>query len=294
MHDYKAMSVFVRVVEQGSMQAAAEKLAMTPSAVTQAIQKLEQQLEMKLLNRTTRKLSPTEAGKLFYQHAAQMQQSAENALKSIELLRSKPIGELNVACVTGLMDSLLINTFKSMLQANPDVYLNLHFADEVLDLVEQRIDIALRAGENTLKDNMIARHIYDFEWSIVAHRDYLAEHGTPSSLDELAALDWIRFSRERYSSFTLNNQQQHSEIFPNYRISCNTLYASRKLTLNGLGISIQPDLDVQPAIATGELVQLFPEWKLPTVPLYLVTLQRTQSEKVRLACEMITTYFANL
>ena len=78
MNDFKAMSVFVTVIERGSMQAAAEKLAMTPSAITQSIQKLEQQLKIKLLNRTTRKISLTEAGEVFYQHASQMQKSAEN------------------------------------------------------------------------------------------------------------------------------------------------------------------------------------------------------------------------
>ena len=70
MNDFKAMSVFVTVIERGSMHAAAEKLAMTPSAITQSIQKLEQQLKIKLLNRTTRKISLTEAGEVFYQHAS--------------------------------------------------------------------------------------------------------------------------------------------------------------------------------------------------------------------------------
>lgn len=294
MYDYKAMSVFVCVVEQGSMQAAAEQLAMTPSAVTQSIQKLETHLQIKLLNRTTRKLSLTEAGEIFYQNAKQMQQSAENAVKSVELLRSQPIGQLNIACATGLMDSLLINAFKSVLDCHPDFHLNLIFEDKVIDLLENRIDIALRAGPGVLSDNMIARHLYTFELSMVAHRDYLQEKGMPNSFEELAKLDWIGFSNVRFSSITLNNQQQEIVISPAYRIHCNSLYASRCLTMKGLGISIQPDADVKQALASGELVQIFPEWKLPSVPLYLVTLQRIQSEKVRIACELITDYFKQL
>lgn len=81
MYDFKSMLVFVMVVEQGSMQAAAEKLQMTPSAVTQALQKLEQQLQIKLLNRTTRKLSLTEAGEVFYQHVRQMQKKCRKCGK---------------------------------------------------------------------------------------------------------------------------------------------------------------------------------------------------------------------
>ncbi|AUI66307.1 MULTISPECIES: LysR family transcriptional regulator [Glaesserella] len=294
MYDYRAMSVFVTVVELGSMQAAAEQLAMTPSAVTQSIQKLETGLQIKLLNRTTRKLSLTEAGEIFYQNAKQMQQSAENAVKSVELLRETPFGQLNIACVTGLMDSHLVKVFKSVLDKNPDFHLNLMFEDKVLDLLDGRIDIALRAGPNVLDDNMIARHLYDFEWAIVGHRDYFAEKGMPTDLDALAKLDWISFSNNRFSSLLLNNQNATKEISPAYRISCNSLYASRRLTMNGLGISIQPEVDVQKALASGELIQVFPEWKLPPVSFYLVTLQRVQSEKVRVACELISDYFKQL
>ncbi|WP_373777381.1 LysR family transcriptional regulator [Glaesserella sp.] len=294
MFDYKAMTVFSTVVEQGSMQSAADKLSMTPSAVTQSLQKLESQLKIKLLNRTTRKLSLTEAGEAFYQHAAEMQKSAEEAVKSIELLRSRPTGQLNIACVTGLMDSLLVNAFKSIIDSNPDFRLNVMFEDKVLDLLEQRVDISLRAGPGVLTDTMIARHLYDFEWKIVAHKDYFAEKGMPNNLEQLAKLDWISFSNSRFASLLFKNGSQSIEISPDYRINCNSLYASRRLTMNGLGISIQPDADVQKALASGELIQVFPDWKLPTVPLYLVTLQRVQSEKVRIACELIIDYFEKL
>ncbi|WP_373817801.1 LysR family transcriptional regulator [Glaesserella sp.] len=294
MFDYKAMTVFSTVVEQGSMQSAADKLSMTPSAVTQSLQKLESQLKIKLLNRTTRKLSLTEAGEAFYQHAAEMQKSAEEAVKSIELLRSRPTGQLNIACVTGLMDSLLVNAFKSILDSNPDFRLNVMFEDKVLDLLEQRVDISLRAGPGVLTDTMIARHLYDFEWKIVAHKDYFAEKGMPNNLEQLAKLDWISFSNSRFASLLFKNGSQSIEISPDYRINCNSLYASRRLTMNGLGISIQPDADVQRALASGELIQVFPDWKLPSVPLYLVTLQRVQSEKVRIACELIIDYFEKL
>ncbi|MGX2970681.1 LysR family transcriptional regulator [Ursidibacter arcticus] len=294
MYDYKSITIFTTVVEQGSMQAAANQLSLTPSAITQAIQKLETQLNIKLLNRTTRKLSLTEAGEVFYQHAAKMQQSAEDAMKSVEILRSQPIGQLTIACVTGLTDSLLTSAFKSVLDNNPEFRLNLLFEDKVIDLLEQRVDIALRSGTGVLTNNMIARHIYDFKWAIVAHRQYFQDKAIPTSLVELAKLDWIDFSNPNFTSLTFNNGNEKQTITPIYRISCNTLYASRRLTMRGLGISIQPIDDVQADITSGELIQLFSDWQLPSVPLYLVTLQRIQSEKVRLACELIIDYFAKL
>ncbi|QIW16442.1 transcriptional regulator [Pasteurellaceae bacterium RH1A] len=294
MYDFKAMSVFATVVEQGSMQAAADKLNMTPSAITQSIQKLENQLRIKLLTRTTRKLSLTEAGEAFYRHTADMLKQAEKAVKSVELLRSSPIGELNIACVTGLLDSLLIKAFKQIVDQHLDFHLKFYFEDKVIDLLDQRIDIALRAGDGVLQDNMIARHIYDFEWAIVAHRDYFASRPLPNRVEDLADLDWINFLNDRYTSLTLHNGDKKVQIQPNYRVTCNSLYSSRRLTMNGFGLSIQPVDDVKAALASGELVQVFCNWKLPPVPLYLVTLQRVQSEKVRIACDLIIQYFKNL
>lgn len=294
MHDYKAMSVFVTVIECGSMQAAAEKLAMTPSAVTQTIQKLEQQLNIKLLNRTTRKLALTEAGEAFYEHAAQIEKSAENAVKSIELLRSRPSGQLNIACATGLTDSLFVNVFKSVLNNHPDFKLNLIFEDKLTDLQEKRIDIALRAGQGVLDDNMIARPVYNFEMVMVASPEYLADKPDIKTMSDIEKLDWISFSNPRFSTITFQNGEQSATIRPAYRVHCNTLYASRRLTLSGLGVSLQPNADVQQKIAQGELVRLLPEWRLPSSSLYLVTLQRVQSEKVRIACELILDYFKHL
>lgn len=291
MYDYKAMSVFNTVVKCGSMQSAAEKLQMTPSAVTQTIQKLEQQLAVKLLHRTTRKLFLTDAGEAFYAHSVHIDSSAESAVKSIEALRAQPSGRLNIACVTGLMDNLFVKVFKSVLDNHADFHLNLIFEDKFTDLEDERIDIAIRAGEGVLNDNMIARHLHDVSWHIVASPQFFADKPIPTSLAELEKLDWISFSNPRFHQLSLQHQGHTQQVTPAYRVHCNTLYASRCLTLNGLGISLQPDADVQKSLNNGELIRLFPEWQLPKIPFYLITLQRVQSEKVRLACELIINYF---
>lgn len=294
MNDFKAMSVFVTVIEQGSMQAAADKLAMTPSAVTQSIQKLEQQLKIKLLNRTTRKLSLTEAGEAFYLHASQMQKSAEEAVKSVELLRSSPTGTLRISCPSGLTRSPLIQALKQILEHHPDFNLELSFKDEAADLVDERIDIALRVGTRSLDDAMIARHLYDVKLAIVAHKDYLARHFIPQTPEEIYQLDWIHFTSLNPEYLQLSCSSGKANIKPNYRIRTNTLLASQDLTLQGMGISIQPMIEIEKELANGTLVQLLPEWELPKNPMYLVTLQRIQSEKARIAAEVIVDYFSKL
>ena len=267
MNDFKAMSVFVTVIEQGSMQAAAEKLTMTPSAITQSIQKLEQQLKIKLLNRTTRKISLTEAGEAFYQHASQMQKSAENAVKSVELLRSSPTGTLRISCPSGLTRSPLIQALKLILEEHSDFNMDLSFKDEAVDLIEERIDIALRIGTRALGDNMIARHIYDVKLAIVAHKDYLKKHFVPQNPDEFYQLDWIHFASLDPDYLQLSSPLGKAHIKPNYRIKTNTLLASRDLTLQGLGISIQPIIEIEKELADGTLVQLLPGWELPNNPM---------------------------
>ncbi|MDG6895664.1 LysR family transcriptional regulator [Volucribacter amazonae] len=294
MYDFKNMLIFIKVVETGSMTKAADQLMMTSPAVTQAIKKLEQQLAIKLFNRTTRKLSLTEAGEVFYQHIVQLQQQADNAMSAVEALRQKPMGQLNIACVTGFLDSVLIQTFKQILDQYPAMNLNLYFDDQVVDLVEQRIDIALRVGTHTLQNNMIAKHLFDIELIVCASPDYLANRPLPKDLKELAQLDWINFRHQPQMSLTFQQQQQQERITPNYRVQCNSLYNSRHLTLNGFGVSMQPKLDVQRYLQQGNLVQLCPDWQLPLYPLYLVRLQRIQSEKVRIICELIQQYFAQL
>lgn len=295
MYDYKAMLVFVTVVEQGAMQAAAEKLSMTPSAVTQTIKKLENQLKIKLLNRTTRKLSLTDAGNIFYQHIAHIQHSAENAVRSIEALRSEPVGELKIASVSGLIDSFLIRTFKNILDNHPEIRLNITFEDTPVDISEQKFDILLRSG-NITDDRTVARHLHNFEWAIVAHHDYIKRHGLPKNLSELEKLDWISYPNKgaQKKPIQLNRGQDTATFMPYYRITCNSLNAAKGLLLNGLGITKLPIKYIREQLESGEVIALCSDWKLPKTPLYLVTPQRIQSEKVRVASQLIIDYFKEL
>ncbi|WP_150538697.1 LysR family transcriptional regulator [Actinobacillus vicugnae] len=294
MYDYKAMLVFVTVVEQGTMQAAAEKLSMTPSAVTQSIKKLENQLKIKLLSRTTRKLSLTDAGNIFYQHISHIQQTAENAIRSIEALHSEPVGELKIASVSGLIDTFLSGHLKSILDNYPEIQLELTIKDSLIELSQQKFDILLHWDISD--EHMVARHLYDFEWVIVAHPDYIKHHGLPSNLSELEKLDWISYpnNSSKQLPIQLSKGKDNETFMPYHRISCNSLNTAKTLLLNGFGVTQLPIQYIQKQLDSGELITLCPDWKLPQTPLYLVTPQRIQSEKVRIASQLIIDYFKHL
>jgi DNA-binding transcriptional LysR family regulator len=156
---------------------------MTPSAVSQHISKLESEHGVSLLHRTTRSLTLTEAGSLFYQGCADMLAAARLAEQRLNEMRDAPVGELRLSAPTGFAGPMLTEALAPLLAAHPRLSLKLFFHDEMIDLVQHRIDLALRAGD--LKDSsLVARHLADWESVLCAAPSYLARHPaitTPSN-----------------------------------------------------------------------------------------------------------------
>jgi len=149
MEQLKRMALFATVVDRGSMVGAAEVLGMTASAVSQQIRKLEESTQVSLLHRTTRKLTLTEAGASFYESCAQVLALAEQAEQRLAELRDAPVGELRIAAPVGLPGKLLSEALAPLLRAHPGLSLRLFFHDEMIDLIERRIDLAIRVGSRT-------------------------------------------------------------------------------------------------------------------------------------------------
>jgi DNA-binding transcriptional LysR family regulator len=158
----KAMLVFATTVEKGTMNAAARQLCMSTSAVSQQIFKLEQQLGLGLLNRSTRALTPTEAGKLFYQSCVQMIALADETELQLSRLKDGPAGELRIAAPVGFGGGLLSEPLRRLLEAHPGIQLSLQLQDETVDLVGSGIDLAICIGP--LADSaLVAHHLADWQ-----------------------------------------------------------------------------------------------------------------------------------
>ena len=172
MDNLKGMAVFATVVARGSMAAAAESLGMTPSAVSQQIRKLEAHAQVTLLHRTTRKLTLTEAGEAFYRSCAQMLAIAEEAEQRLGEWREAPVGELRLAAPVGFSGQLISEALRPLLENHRQLRLQLFFHDEQIDLIEQRIDLAIRVG--SLSDSsLVARHLAEWNNIICAAPAYL-------------------------------------------------------------------------------------------------------------------------
>ncbi|WP_287880914.1 LysR family transcriptional regulator [Aquitalea sp.] len=285
----RRMAVFATVVEQGSMVAAARTLGMTPSAVSQHVSKLEAEHGVSLLHRTTRSLTLTEAGSLFYQGCADMLAAARLAEQRLNELRDAPVGELRLSAPTGFAGPMLTEALAPLLAAHPRLSLKLFFHDEMIDLVQHRIDLALRAGD--LKDSsLVARHLADWESVLCAAPSYLARLPAISTPEQLEGHQWVMLDHERSHTWLTMENPAGEVVRPMVarRVSSNNILAARQFVLAGMGLSIQPEPEVRQELAEGRLLRVLPQWRLPALGIYVVTPRRdAQPAKVRYAVEAL-------
>ena len=289
MEQLKRMAIFATVVDRGSMVAAAEVLGMTASAISQQIRKLEDSTQVSLLHRTTRKLTLTEAGATFYQSCAQVLALAQQAEQRRAELRYAAVGELRIAAPVGFSGRPISAALAPLLQAHSGLSLTLLFHDEQIDLIEQRIDLAIRVG--TLQDSsLVARHIGDSRMLLCAAPSYLARKPSIGRPEDLLGQDWLALNSDLQNSMlTLQGPgDEVQKLRIESRVSCNNILAVRQFTLAGMGISLQPEQEIREELALGSLRVLLPDWQLPPFGIYLVTPRReAQPAKVRYAIEAL-------
>ena len=192
MDRLRRMAVFARVVEARSISAAARELGMSPSAVSQQLRALERELAVVLLHRSTRRLTLSEAGQVFYEGCAAMTLAARQAEIRLAELRDELVGELRVAAPAGLAARHLA-ALATLLKAHPRLRLRLFADDERIDLIESRIDLAIRVAhpQRMLDSSLVARPLADLQEVLIAAPGYLAQRGTPADAEALARHEWL-------------------------------------------------------------------------------------------------------
>jgi len=310
MDDLKPYAVFAETVAAGSMSAAARRLGMSPSAVSQTIRALERQAGVMLLHRSTRKLALTEAGERCYPHCRRLLEAAAAAADSLAHARDAPTGELRVAAPVGFA-AHIAPALAPLLAQSPQLRLRLLVDDSMIDLIDARIDIAIRVGR-LADSSWIARPLSEIEIVLCAAPAYLERHGTPSSPQDLVGYHWLALAREvdeaskddaatgaeHLPSLTLNLHSQHGEtqrVHVGVRIASNNQFALQQMCEQGLGLARLGYIDVLPSLERGALVRLLSPWRFTPMPVTAVTPQRDgEPAKVRLAVEALKRYFAKL
>jgi len=304
MDAYKPYAVFAETVATGSMSAAARRLGMTPSAVSQTIRALEQQAGVTLLHRSTRKLTLTEAGERCYPHCLRLVQAAQAATDALALARDAPSGELRIAAPVGFAVHIAA-ALGQLLAESPQLRVRLLVDDALIDLIDARIDIAIRVG-HLADSTAIARPLGAFEWIVCAAPAYLDRHGMPAVPADLARHHWLANDRatadappdEALPRMTLDPVDAHGVAAPvqvGVRIASNNQLSLQQMCEQGLGLARLGHADVLPLLARGVLVHVLPQWHFGALPVSAVTQRRAgEPVKVAIAVAAFQRYFSTL
>ncbi|HHF6800059.1 TPA: LysR substrate-binding domain-containing protein [Haemophilus influenzae] len=250
------LTVFVQVVENGSFSRAAKQLSMANSAVSRVVKRLEEKLGVNLINRTTRQLRLTEEGLQYFRRVQKILQ--DMAAAEMLAVHEVPQGILRVDSAMPMVLHLLVPLAAKFNERYPHIQLSLVSSEGYINLIERKVDIALRAGE--LDDSGLrARHLFDSHFRIIASPDYLAKHGTPQSTEALANHQCLGFTEPSSLNTwaVLDAQGNPYKISPHFTASSGEIL--RSLCLSGCGIACLSDFLVDNDIAEGKLIPLLTE-----------------------------------
>ena len=272
MSELSNLSLFVRVVEEGSFSAAARFLGITPSAVSRQVSQLEAELGARLFNRTTRRQNLTEAGEIYLQHARRIVSDLDEARLAVDQLVSIPSGTLHVTVEADFALAFLAPLLPEFLSLHPGVQMRLSMSAALADLLEGGLDVAIRIGH--LEDSsLIARKIALSRSLVCASPDYLEHAGTPTHPGELETHSCLSFrtSPGRHTwGFKLPDGTLEVPITG--RLSVNNLLLLRTAALAGQGIIMIPTWMTHDELKSGELVPLLEDFSLepPSTPVHAV------------------------
>src|SRR3990167_1366761 len=295
MDDLLRMAVFAAVVQHGSMSGAARALGISPSAVSQQVRLLERDGSVTLLHRSTRKLALTESGQRYHAHCAALCTAAEQARAELAAAHGVPSGELRMSAPVGFARHVA-PALGELLAQHPALRLRLLVDDTPIDLIEARIDLAVRFGR--LHDSSwAARRLCAMQWWLCASPGWLAQHGHPEHPDALLAHDWLGFARDN-TGLRLDLRSPEGEarsLHVEPRIASNNQLSIQQMCEAGLGLALIGSMDVQEALQAGRLVRLLPGWQFGALDIWAVTPQRdAQPAKVRQAIAALQTYLLKL
>ncbi|CQD38022.1 LysR family transcriptional regulator [Yersinia mollaretii] len=287
-----AAEVFVAIVERGSMIAAAEALEMSRAMVTRYLAQMEQWAGVRLLHRTTRKLSLTHAGEATLERCRRMLEFAQD-MDAVAGQESNELrGLLRISCSQSLGQSALVIAVTDYLRQHPQVAVDLQMNNRAVNLVEERIDLALRIT-NELDPNLIARPLAICHSVVCASPAYLAAKGTPKDPPDLAVHNCLTYSYFGKSLWHFDQQGVKSSVAVGGNLSANESVVLLSGALEGAGIALQPSYSAAPYIARGELIKLLPDYQPQAMGIYgIYTSRRQMPATLRTMLDFLVAWFA--
>ena len=261
--DLEILKIFVEVVEKGSFASVARSRNIAPSSVSRTIAKLEEELTVRLFQRTTRKLQPTEAGMIYYQQVASIVQELEVANMMASDISKTPRGTLKVTVSNVFGEQKIVPLLPEFSKRYPLLNISILLMDSYVDLIAENIDVAIRLG--TLEDSSYHfKKLRSMRFFICASPQYLQGNGTPSEPAEICLHNCLLFPR-RFNNFKWWFKDQNNHI-TQFKISGKYLLtnssAIKQCTIAGMGIALLPDWLVEQDLRSGDLVRLFSDYEV--------------------------------
>lgn len=284
------MVVFKEVVEAGGFSAAARQMGAAPSSISRTISRLESELGTRLFHRTTRKQSLTESGELYFQHAQRIVAEIEAARIAVSQLSQTPAGTLQISVEPDLANELIAPILPLFLKRYPKVQVSLSMSASLADLVDERIDLAIRMGHLDAS-SLVARKIADSRSRLYASSGYLEARGIPAhprDLSNHACLSFRLGAERRVWEFETRTERFSVPVSgPTY---ANSLTFLRAMAVAGCGVAMLPTWSTRESVARGELVPLLEGYSLapPSTPINVVFGARRQlAPKIRLFVDFL-------
>lgn len=288
MDQFKQISAFVEAATRGSLSAAARAEGVTPAIVGRRLDALEERLGVRLLTRTTRRLTLTFEGQAFLEDCQRLLNDLANAEASVSLGGVKASGHLKVSAPAGFGRIHVAPHVAEFLDANPEVTVSLDLSDRLVDLVNEGIDCAVRIGE-LADSSLVSVRLGDMRRMVVASPAYVRERGAPASLDDLARHECFSLGQQR--GWTFRNPEQLDTtvtIKVAGRLECNDGAVLREWALAGRGLAWRSLWEVGEDLRAGRLVSVLDEFAAPPLGIYAVFPQRRQLPlRVRLFIDLL-------
>lgn len=289
MKDLNDMLVFSLVVESGSFTAAAAKLGIPTSSVSRKVSRLEQQLGVRLLERTTRKHHLSEVGQVFYQHCQRIKEELDYAESSVQQLLATPQGKLRVGTSVSIGQQLISPSIAEFLCRYPRIELELSLTNRRVNLIEEGFDLLIRVGE--LEDStLVAKCLGSSCRRLYASPGYLDQHGQPEQPEALLQHDCLMMNASGPEmEWLLESSAETRRVRLKPRLQIDDFSMLADAAGAGLGIAVLPHYIGDQQLATGQLREVLPAWSLSQVNIYaLYPSHRGATPKLRLLLEHLT------
>lgn len=284
MRRWEGIDEFVAVAETGSFSAAAIRLGVSSSHVSRQVARLEDELQVRLFNRTTRRVSLTGAGQTFLRHCQQLIEARDEAFLAIHDLQGEPKGLLRMTCAVTYGEQFIVPLVNRFMESYPALQVDIQLTNRVLDIVQEGFDLAIRLGRPP-DSRLVATRIAPRAMYLCAAPGYLERYGTPHSLSELGRHNCLIGTSETWT-FQADGREYLFKARGNWR--CNSGTAVLDAALRGFGLAQLPDYYVLEYLRDGRLRALLPQHQPPDTAVWaLYPARRHLSPKVRLLVEYL-------